>query len=265
MTDTSKKTEKVVSVETEDKVVVKVKKVTTKGGAVVKAGSVKRTKIFRDSIQGITKPAIRRICNRAGVKRKSGPIYEELRGVTKVYMESILRDTITMTIHNRRRTVKDVDLIAALQIRGVYLEAGTNPNTHKKTFEKCKSRPKSKAKTAEKAEKDSEENSEGAKPTKTHRFKPGTVALREIRYQQKNSDSFAIPKTNFGRIVREIAQDFGDNFRFSGVFLDLFQVTIEDMLVKILVAANKCAIHVSRQTVTPSDIRLAREIREERF
>ena len=43
---------------------------------------------MRDNIQGITKPAIRRLARRGGVKRISGLIYEETRGVLKIFLES---------------------------------------------------------------------------------------------------------------------------------------------------------------------------------
>lgn len=215
----------------------------------------KHHKVIRDSIQGITKPAISRICKRAGVKRINGMIFEEVRGVTKVMMENILKDTIAMTEHNRRHTVKEADLVTALQVKGIYLEAGINPNTPNRTFDTCKARPRGKGK-----------NTEGGaeKTAKPHRFKPGTVALREIRYQQKHSDCFAIPKTNFGRLAREISQDFATDLRFSGAFMELFQVVIEDQLVTILKSANLLAIHAGRLTVKPKDLQLARVIRGDR-
>ena len=54
-----------------------------KGGKGLGKGGAKRhRKVLRDNIQGITKPAIRRLARRGGVKRISGLIYEETRGVT---------------------------------------------------------------------------------------------------------------------------------------------------------------------------------------
>ena len=50
-------------------------------------------KVLRDNIQGITKPAIRRLARRGGVKRISGLIYEETRGVLKVFLENVIRDS----------------------------------------------------------------------------------------------------------------------------------------------------------------------------
>ena len=67
-----------------------------KGGKGLGKGGAKRhRKILRDNIQGITKPAIRRLARRGGVKRISGLIYEENRGVLKNYFESVIRDAVT--------------------------------------------------------------------------------------------------------------------------------------------------------------------------
>ena len=62
-----------------------------KGGKGLGKGGAKRhRKVLRDNIQGITKPAIRRLARRGGVKRISGLIYEETRGVLKVFLENVL-------------------------------------------------------------------------------------------------------------------------------------------------------------------------------
>ncbi|KAG5462895.1 MAG: hypothetical protein BJ554DRAFT_2974 [Olpidium bornovanus] len=62
-------------------------------------GAKRHRKILRDNIQGITKPAIRRLARRGGVKRISGLIYEETRGVLKVFLENVIRDAVTYTEH----------------------------------------------------------------------------------------------------------------------------------------------------------------------
>jgi hypothetical protein len=63
---------------------------TTQGGKGLGKGGAKRhRKILRDNIQGITKPAIRRLARRGGVKRISGLIYEETRGVLKIFLENV--------------------------------------------------------------------------------------------------------------------------------------------------------------------------------
>merc|ERR1712065_119722 len=75
-------------------------------------------KVLRDNIQGITKPAIRRLARRGGVKRISGLIYEETRGVLKQFLESVIRDAVTYTEHARRKTVTSMDVVYALKRQG---------------------------------------------------------------------------------------------------------------------------------------------------
>jgi len=90
-----------------------------KGGKGLGKGGAKRhRKVLRDNIQGITKPAIRRLARRGGVKRISGLIYEETRGVLKTFMESVIRDAVTYTEHARRKTVTAMDVVYALKRQG---------------------------------------------------------------------------------------------------------------------------------------------------
>jgi len=87
-----------------------------KGGKGLGKGGAKRhRKVLRDNIQGITKPAIRRLARRGGVKRISGLIYEETRGVLKTFMEAVIRDAVTYTEHARRKTVGAMDVVYALK------------------------------------------------------------------------------------------------------------------------------------------------------
>ena len=71
-------------------------------------------KVLRGKIQGITKPAIRRLARRGGVKRMSGLIYEEIRGVLKVFLENVIRDSATYTEHARRVTGKSIIIIVVI-------------------------------------------------------------------------------------------------------------------------------------------------------
>lgn len=90
-----------------------------KGGKGLGKGGAKRHRMFlRDNIQGITKPAIRRLARRGGVKRISGLIYEETRGVLKVFLEGVIRDAIEYTTHARRKTVNAIDVVYALKRQG---------------------------------------------------------------------------------------------------------------------------------------------------
>ena len=66
----------------------------------------------------VQKPAIRRLARRGGVKRISGLIYEETRGVLKVFLENVVRDAVTYTEHARRKTVTALDVVYALKRQG---------------------------------------------------------------------------------------------------------------------------------------------------
>ena len=130
----------------------------TGGKGLGKGGAKRHRKILRDNIQGITKPAIRRLARRGGVKRISGLIYEETRGVLKIFLESkssesssesermcqpcygnnadsvslqlplalthplahpdVIRDSVTYTEHAKRKTVTSLDVVYALKRQG---------------------------------------------------------------------------------------------------------------------------------------------------
>ena len=118
---------------------------------------------------------------------------------------------------------------------------------------------------------------------KPHRYRPGTVALREIRRYQKSTE-LLIRKLPFQRLVREIAQDFKTDLRFQSAAIGALQVKVLISLKKILCCltatlfqeaseaylvglfedTNLCAIHAKRVTIMPKDIQLARRIRGER-
>ena len=75
-------------------------------------------KALKETILGITKPAIRRLARRGGVKRISSLIYEETRNVIKSFLEKVVRDTITYTEHAKRKTVTALDVVYALKRQG---------------------------------------------------------------------------------------------------------------------------------------------------
>jgi histone H3 len=119
---------------------------------------------------------------------------------------------------------------------------------------------------------------------KPHRFRPGTVALREIRKFQKSTElllrkvsgtlAFLFPHGSthhhspfqlpFQRLVREIAQDFKTDLRFQSTAVMALQEAAEAYLIGLFEDTNLCAIHAKRVTIMPKDIHLARRIRGER-
>ena len=97
---------------------------------------------------------------------------------------------------------------------------------------------------------------------KPHRYRPGTVALREIRRYQKSTD-LLICKLPFQRLVREIAQNYRSDLRFQGSAVLALQESSEAYLTGIFDDSNLCAIHAKRVTVMPKDMQLARRVRGE--
>ena len=101
------------------------------------------------------------------------------------------------------------------------------------------------------------------KVKKTRKYRPGTVALREIRQYQKSTE-LLIRKLPFSRLVREIAQEVGKtDMRFQGSTIICLQEAAEAYLVSLLEDANLCTIHAKRVTIMPKDVQLARRIRGE--
>jgi histone H4 len=79
------------------------------------------TKMLRGNLNGISKPGIRRLARRGGVKQVSGLVYKETRNVLKTFLENVIRDTVTYTAHARRKTVTSNDVVYALKGQGITL------------------------------------------------------------------------------------------------------------------------------------------------
>eukprot|EP00073_Rattus_norvegicus_P031573 XP_006254044.2 PREDICTED: uncharacterized protein LOC102551184 [Rattus norvegicus] len=222
-----------------------------KGGKGLGKGGAKRhRKVLRDNIQGITKPAIRRLARRGGVKRISGLIYEETRGVLKVFLENVIRDAVTYTEHAKRKTVTAMDVVYALKRQGrrqpslVHVRVGKAAMARtKQTARKSTGGKAPRKQLATKAARKSAPATGGVK--KPHRYRPGTVALREIRRYQKSTE-LLIRKLPFQRLVREIAQDFKTDLRFQSSAVMALQEASEAYLVGLFEDTNLCAIHAKR-------------------
>ena len=89
-------------------------------GKGVGKGSGKRNarKSHKMIIEGITKPALRRLARRGGVKRISAMIYDDSRSVLKSFLGNVVRDAVTYTEHARRKTVTVLDVVYALKRAG---------------------------------------------------------------------------------------------------------------------------------------------------
>ena len=99
---------------------------------------------------------------------------------------------------------------------------------------------------------------------KPHRYRPGTVALREIRRYQKSTE-LLIRKLPFQRLVKEVCEDnIKTGMRFQSHAIMALQEASEAYLTSLFEDVNLCAIHAKRVTIYPKDIQLARRIRGER-
>lgn len=230
----------------------------------------RRRRVLRDNIQGITKGAITRLARKAGIKRLSGLLYEEIRGVLKVHLEEVVRVAVVFAENRRAKRVTGEDVRNAYQYLGhpmvetdfkkvMRREIAQSPGLYKRpvkeglgsAYSSCGAKPYTGPR----------KQSPGRKPV---RYKPGTQSLREIRFYQKQSSCFSIAAAAFQRLVREIAQDYTDDIQFSEEALHLLQLATENYLIDLLEDANLQSLHAGRVSVRPSDIQIARRVRNER-
>mmetsp|Transcript_3901 Transcript_3901/g.5064 ORF Transcript_3901/g.5064 Transcript_3901/m.5064 type:complete len:143 (+) Transcript_3901:59-487(+) len=120
---------------------------------------------------------------------------------------------------------------------------------------------KGKKTSSSKAKKASSGSSGTKKP---HRFRPGTVALRDIKKYQKGTE-LLLRKLPFQRLVREIALSGKDGLRFQASAVLAMQEATEAHMVNLFADTCLCAIHGRRVTIMPKDVQLARRLRGERF
>nr|XP_027803878.1 histone H3-like centromeric protein CSE4 [Marmota flaviventris] len=225
-----------------------------------------------------------------------------LQEACEAYLVGLFEDTNLCAIHAKRVTIMPKDIQLARRIRGerarsylelVYLVTAlvpsdtaclaSSPGSSRRTavwisrdvmlvipFTMARTKQTARKSTggkaprkqlATKAARKSAPATGGVK--KPHRYRPGTVALREIRRYQKSTE-LLIRKLPFQRLVREIAQDFKTDLRFQSSAVMALQEASEAYLVGLFEDTNLCAIHAKRVTIMPKDIQLARRIRGER-
>ncbi len=101
----------------------------------------------------------------------------------------------------------------------------------------------------------------GAK--RSFRWRPGTVALRQIKRYQKSTE-LLMRKAPFQRLVRELATGHKDGLRWAASAVAALQEATEGFLVSWLSDANLLVLHAKRVTLTTKDLQLARRLRGER-
>ncbi|XP_054795766.1 histone H3-like centromeric protein CENH3 [Prosopis cineraria] len=207
-----------------------------------------------------------------------------LQEAAESYLVGLFEDTNLCAIHAKRVTIMPKDIQLARRIRGerahpivvvssvsnlsslsffkiIYFDQILPMARTKQTARKSTGGKAPRKQLATKAARKSAPATGGVK--KPHRFRPGTVALREIRKYQKSTE-LLIRKLPFQRLVREIAQDFKTDLRFQSSAVSALQEAAEAYLVGLFEDTNLCAIHAKRVTIMPKDIQLARRIRGER-
>ncbi|RXN04602.1 histone gonadal-like protein [Labeo rohita] len=195
-----------------------------KGGKGLGKGGAKRhRKVLRDNIQGITKPAIRRLARRGGVKRISGLIYEETRGVLKVFLENVIRDAVTYTEHAKRKTVTAMDVVYALKRQGRTLY-GFGANMP----EPAKSAPK-----------------KGSKKAVTK-----TAGKGGKKRKRSRKESYAI---YVYKVLKQVHPDTGISSKAMGIMNSF----VNDIFERIAGEASRLAHYNKRSTITSREIQTA--------
>ncbi|XP_030075806.1 uncharacterized protein LOC115480962 [Microcaecilia unicolor] len=174
--------------------------------------------------------------------------------------ERIAGEASRLAHYNKRSTITSREIQTAVRLL-LPEELLSNMARTKQTARKSTGGKAPRKQLATKAARKSAPATGGVK--KPHRYRPGTVALREIRRYQKSTE-LLIRKLPFQRLVREIAQDFKTDLRFQSSAVMALQEASEAYLVGLFEDTNLCAIHAKRVTIMPKDIQLARRIRGER-
>ncbi|OQR78375.1 hypothetical protein BIW11_06453 [Tropilaelaps mercedesae] len=222
-----------------------------KGGKGLGKGGAKRhRKVLRDNIQGITKPAIRRLARRGGVKRISGLIYEETRGVLKVFLENVIRDAVTYTEHAKRKTVTAMDVVYALKRQGrtlygfgVLSGATSTVNidilAHRLTYGTCITGitmgPPSAGNVSKKS---------GGKVQKKSR------SLDKKTRRRKRKESFSI---YIYKVLRQVHPDTG----ISSKAMSIMNSFVNDIFERIAAEASRLAHYNRRSTITSREVQTA--------
>lgn len=193
----------------------------------------------QDPIKGITKGAIHKMAYQAGVKSISSESIIHLRNNIKTVLEDIILVATSILQHNRKKIITSKDIK-----KGIYAACGRKFafDDEKVKVKNCESR---KTKTDKKV-----------------KFKPGTVAIREIKHYQKSSDCVFIAKAPFKRLVYSITIDYidSDKFKYSKQALIALQMFIENRFVDFIESVYLITLYCDRIRIDVSDIILAEKV-----
>lgn len=215
--------------------------------------SNKEKKVLKDNINGITKPALKRLTYQAGVIRTSRLVYEDLRARILDFLHLIVKDALVFTGYNKRKTVQESDVRHAFEVRRMYIAASYGLASEKgESVVTLASRTK---------KADDSEAASAVDAPKKRKSRPLVHAKRNIEFYQKKSENFCIPILSFGRIVREVAQSYSNDvsFQFQRRALLLIQLACERFIVTLCKNAYDFPLagKKPRRTLQVEDIHLA--------
>lgn len=214
----------------------------------------KHRRVMRDNIQGIVAPQIKRLTQRYGVTTISGLIYNEVRGLLKVMLENVVRNSTTLMEHYHRKTITGSIVEAAMEIQGVTICIGW-----RQTGKEGKLQTSSVANTYERDHPKEERNKNGDK-IEHRKGKAGSKALLKIRHAQKNSEFAIFGYLPFSRLCREIAQDFKTDVQFSPRSIEMMRFYCETKLGRVIQNAYAITLASGRKKLFPKDIHVARSM-----
>ena len=180
----------------------------------------RKVKILRDNIDGITKGSIKELAKKAGVKNISSLTYDEVKGRVKQMLENWMHNIITYTQHGRKHTVGIKEVSAGI------------PHKYYSKLLNEKKCTRKKRKSPEK----------------------------QIAYYQNLGGCLSIRKKPFERLVREVAQDYAMDIRFSAEAIIMIQHCLENCVVDMLSKANLSATHAGRVRLFPKDLQISMKL-----
>jgi histone H4 len=181
----------------------------------------------------LTKPAIARLAYKAGAKRISGLVYEEVRGTIVDFVNAIRQDAIIVTEYNKKKTVQPEHLLMALERNGRKIYGGGVV-----TSKKCQSKVRTSLE----------------RPRKS-----GAWALAQIKHYQKQSDCLLLAKTPFTEFVKDITEP---PIRWSRAAMGLLQMATEEYAVETMRGAlDVMALARKKPTLAKVDMEMVKRLK----
>ena len=221
----------------------------------------RRPKVLRDNITSLTNGAIQRMAKVAFQDklsaqtyegRLSSLIYEEIRGITKIYLENRIRDTTTYVEHGRGKRTTTEHVLSSFERNGTPLALEAGRHTIKNMRHK---------------DPDYNVGRDGQSRPRIVKTKENlaTNCSRKTTIRTSSSASCVyFSKAGFERLVREVGQEFKTGLQFSAEALSYLQLGTENYLLDLLSDSWLVMHAAKRHTLMPKDIQLARLLRNEK-